>query len=61
MKCMYCGKGITKWDLFKGWFWKLPLRINEVSHIWESCCSYKCYGLELESEFKKLTGKEWGK
>ena len=53
-RCIYCGKVITKWDLFKGWFWKLPLRISEISQIWEYCCSYKCYGLQLEKMVNQL-------
>lgn len=58
MNCVYCGKEITKWDLFLGWFWKFPLRMNEISQIWEECCSYKCYGRELEKRIKELTDKE---
>jgi hypothetical protein len=54
MQCIYCGKEITKWDLFKGWFWKLQLRLNEFSYVWEGCCSYKCYGLQLERMLKAL-------
>ena len=57
MNCTYCGKQITKWDLFLGWFWKLHLRVSEISQIWERCCSYKCYGLELERLLKELTEK----
>jgi hypothetical protein len=48
MACIYCGMEITKWQIFWGWFWKLPLRISEFSQIWEECCSYKCYSLQLE-------------
>lgn len=52
--CIYCGRGITRWDLFKGWFWKLQLRLSEFSEVWEDCCSYKCYGLQLEKMLKAL-------
>lgn len=53
-QCIYCGKEITRWDLFKGFFWKFPLRLNEFSQVWEECCSYKCYGLQLEKMLKAL-------
>lgn len=55
MDCIYCGKYVTKWQSFLGWFWKLPLRISEVSQIWERCCSYKCYGLELEKRLSAMS------
>jgi hypothetical protein len=54
MECIYCHKQITKWQLFCGFFWKLPLRINELSQMWELCCSYKCYGLQLEKMIKTI-------
>ena len=54
MRCIYCRKEITKWNLFLGFFWKLPLRMNEISQVWEKCCSYKCYGLQLEKMIKEL-------
>ena len=55
MDCIYCGKQVTKWQLFLGWFWKLPLKIGESSQIWEQCCSYKCYGLELERQLRSMS------
>jgi len=54
MNCIYCGKPITRWQSFLGFFWKLPLRLNEFSQIWEDCCSYKCYGLQLEKMLQSL-------
>ena len=56
--CAYCGKHITRWDLFRGLFWKLPLRINEVSQLWEVCCSDRCYGRLLARELGKLLAKD---
>lgn len=58
MKCIYCGKDMTKWNLFLGFFWKFQLRLTEISQIWEKCCSYKCYGLELEKELRALHGNK---
>jgi len=58
MNCIYCKKEITKWQIFLGWFWKLPMRINELSQIWEECCSSKCYELELEKEIREIEEKE---
>ncbi len=54
MNCIYCGKEVTGWQKFIGFFWKLPLRLNEFSQVWEDCCSYKCYGLQLEKMLKAL-------
>ena len=54
MNCIYCGNQITGWQRFIGFFWKLPLRLNEFSQIWEECCSYKCYGLQIEKMLKAL-------
>jgi len=54
MNCIQCEKEITVWQCFIGFFWKLPLRINEFSQIWDECCSYKCYGLQLEKTLKSL-------
>lgn len=53
-RCIYCDKTTTTWDLFLGFFWKFPLRWSEVSQIWEHCCSYKCYELELERQLNEL-------
>jgi len=56
--CAYCGKRITRWDLFKGLFWKLPLRIRGVSQLWELCCSYRCYGRLLARELGKMIARD---
>lgn len=58
MKCIYCGKEISKWDLFCGFFWKMRLRLNEVSQVWEDCCSEKCYGKQLERLLGELEERE---
>lgn len=54
MNCIYCGKPITSWKHFTAFFWKLPLRLNEFSQIWEECCSYKCYGNQLGKLLKSM-------
>ena len=54
MNCIYCDKYITNWQRFVGFFWKLPLHLNEFSQIWKECCSYKCYGLQLEKILTSL-------
>jgi len=51
--CLYCKKYVTKWQDFLGFFWKFMIRITEVSMIWEYCCSYKCYGKQLEKMIKE--------
>jgi hypothetical protein len=56
--CAYCGKRITRWDLFKGFFWKLPLRLNELSQLWELCCSNRCYGHLLARELGKMIARD---
>ena len=60
MDCLYCGKPVTRWQLFIGFFWKLPLQLREFSKVWEDCCSYKCYGLQLKKmlEFLQLESRE---
>ena len=54
MNCIYCGKRSTNWQRFLGFFWKLPLRLSEFSSVWEECCSYRCYGLQLDKMLKSL-------
>jgi len=38
----------------------MMLRMNEISQIWEYCCSYKCYGLQLEKLLTEMTNKRAG-
>ncbi|KKN59251.1 hypothetical protein LCGC14_0543500 [marine sediment metagenome] len=54
MNCIYCENQISSWQHFIGFFWKLPLRLNEFSQVWEECCSHKCYGRQLEKMLKSL-------
>lgn len=62
MNCRRCGKKLTVWRLFWGWFWWLPRKVDSVDPIWEECCSYKCYRKVMKGgQHASVSGDSQGK